>query len=51
MTATLRAWKNRSIEAASARCSRACITPIDGVGRVDRELQVHHAVLEPPSTW
>ena len=27
MTATLRALKNAPIEAASARCSRACITP------------------------
>ena len=26
MTAMLRAWKNRSIDAHSARCSRACIT-------------------------
>ena len=26
MTATLLAWKNRSIDADSARCSRACIT-------------------------
>ena len=46
MTATLRASKNSWIEAASARCSRACITSDGGVGGVDREDQPHHAVLE-----
>ncbi len=45
ITATERGLKNLSIEAASARCSRFAITPDRGVGGVDRELEVHHAVV------
>ena len=45
ITATERGLKNRSIEAASARCSRLRHHADRGVGRVDRELEAHHAVL------
>ena len=45
MTATDCGSKKRSIEAASARCSRRAITPDRGVGGVDRELEHDHAVL------
>ena len=46
ITATERGLKNVSIDFASARCSRVAITPANGVGRLDRELQRHHAVLD-----
>ena len=46
ITATDRGLKKVSIDLDSARCSRVAITPSDGVGRLDRELERHHAVLD-----
>ena len=46
ITATDRGLKKVSMDFDSARCSRLAITPDDGVGRLDRELERHHAVLD-----
>ena len=45
MTATERGLKNFSIEADSARCSRSDHQPDGGVGGVDRELELEHALV------
>ena len=45
ITATDCGLKKRWIEAASATCSRPCMMPDRGVGGLDRELELEHALV------